>query len=107
MCTTMNELSTIAKQIHDLEVKKAKKKKEVDELEAQIKQLKNETASYMRKRKKNELAVDMFTVLFTPYEKPIFDSKAFIANEDDGQELYSRYTKRIPLEKVTVKLAKS
>lgn len=107
MCTTMNELSTIAKQIHDLESRKAKKKKEVDELEAQIKQLKSKTASYMKKRKKNELDVDMFTVLFTPYEKPSFDSKAFIANEEDGQELYNKYLKKIPIERVTVKLAKA
>lgn len=106
MCTTMNELSTIAKQIHELEVKKQKKKKEVDELDAQIKQLKSETASYMKKRKKNELAVDMFTVLFTPYEKPSFDSKAFIANEEDGQELYNKYSRKIKIERVTVKLAK-
>lgn len=107
MCSTMNELSKIAKQLYELEAKKAKKKKEVDELEAQIKQLKQETASYMKKRQKNELAVDLFTILFTPYEKPSFDSKAFIANEEKGQELYNKYLKVIPIERVTVKLAKA
>lgn len=107
MCTTMNELSIIAKQIHDLEAKKSKKKKEIDELDAQIKQLKKETASYMKKRQKKELEVDLFTVLFTPYEKPSFDSKAFIANEKNGQALYEKYSKKIQLERVTVKLAKA
>lgn len=107
MCKTMNDLSAIAKQVYELEAKKTKKKKEVDELEAQIKQLKQETAMYMRKRQKKELAVDLFTVLFTPYEKPSFDSKAFIANEENGQELYNKYLKTIPIERVTVKLAKA
>ena len=107
MCSTMNELSAIAKQVYDLEAKKAKKKKELDELEAQIKQLKQETASYIRKRKKNELDVDSFTVLFTPFVKPSFDSKAFIANEEKGKEIYNKYLKGIPMERVTVKLAKS
>lgn len=107
MCNTMNELSSIAKKIYDLESKKAKKKKEIDTLDAQIKQLKQETASYMKKRQKNELSVDLFTVLFTPFEKPSFDSKAFISNEENGQELYNKYSKPIPIERVTVKLAKA
>lgn len=107
MCNTMNELSSIAKKIYDLESMKAKKKKEIDTLDAQIKQLKQETASYMKKRQKNELSVDLFTVLFTPFEKPSFDSKAFIANEKNGQKLYNKYSKPIPIERVTVKLAKA
>ena len=107
MCKTMTDLSKIAKQIYDLETKKSKKKKEVDELEAQIKQLKQETAMYMRKRQKNELDEDLFTVLYTPYTKPSFDTKAFVANEEKGQELYDKYMKVIPIERVTVKLARA
>ena len=107
MCTTMKELSTIAEKLYELESKKAEKKQEIDELETQIKYLKQETASYMKKRQKNKLSVDFFTILFTPFEKPSFDSKAFIANEENGQELYDKYKKMIPIERVTVKLAKA
>ena len=107
MCNTMKDLSSIAKQIYDLEEKKNKKKREVNALDAEIKQLKQETAAYMKKRQKNELSVDLFTVLFTPFEKPSFDYKAFIANEEKGQELYDKYSKKIQQERVTVKLAKS
>ena len=53
MCTNMKELQTISEKIFDLEQKKAKKKKEMDALEKEIKQLKSETSSYMKKRQKN------------------------------------------------------
>lgn len=105
MCKNMNELSGIAKQLYELEQKKAKKKKEVDELEAQIKALKEETANYMKKRQKNEIEVDCYKVLYSPYIKPQFDSKAFIANEEKGKELYDKYSKPIQMKRVTVKLA--
>lgn len=77
----MDELSGIAKQLYELEQKKAKKKKEVDDLDVQIKALKDEVVIYMKKRQKNEIEVDRYKVLYTPYTKPQFDSKAFIANE--------------------------
>ena len=76
-------------------------------MEAKVKQLKQEAASYMRKRQKNELDVDTYKVLFTPYEKPTFDSKAFIANEKEGQDLYNKYLRKIQIERVTIKLAKA
>ena len=53
MCTNMKELQTISEKIFDLEQKTAKKKKEMDALEKEIKQLKSETSSYMNKRQKN------------------------------------------------------
>lgn len=105
MCKNMDELSAIANQVYELERKKAKKKKEVDDLDAQIKAFKDEVAAYMKKRQKNELEVDFFKVLYTPFERPQFDSKAFIANEEKGKELYDKYSKVIPMQKVTVKLA--
>ena len=98
MCKNMDELFTVANQVYELEQKKAKKKKEVDELDAQIKALKDEVAVYMKKCQKNELEVE-------PFERPQFDSKAFIANEDKGKELYDKYSKVVQLKKVTVKLA--
>lgn len=107
MCTNMKEFQTISEKIFKLEQKKAKKKKEYDALEKEIKQLKNETSSYMKKRQKNELTVAGLTVLFTPYLRPLFDKEAFIAGEKDGEETYNKYLKQIPIERVTVKLAQS
>ena len=91
MCKNMDELFAVANQVYELEQKKAKKKKEVDELESQIKALKDEVAVYMKKRQKNELEVEYYKVLYTPFERPQFDSKAFIANEKKGKELYDKY----------------
>lgn len=105
MCKNMDGLSSIANQVYELEQKKAKKKKEIDDLEAQIKAIKDEVATYMKKRQKNELEVDLYKVLYTAFTKPQFDSKAFIANEDKGKELYDKYSKIIPMQRVTVKLA--
>ena len=50
MCTNMKELQTISERIYELEQKKAKKKREIDDLEKEIKTLKSETSSYMKKR---------------------------------------------------------
>ena len=105
MCKNMDELSVIANLVYELERKKAKKKKEVDDLDVQIKAFKDEMAVYMRKRQKNEIEVDYYKVLYTPFERPQFDSKAFIANEENGKELYDKYSKVVQMKKVTVKLA--
>ena len=105
MCANMQEFQTISEKLFDLEQKKAKKKREMDALEKQIKQLKSETSSYMKKRQKNELTVAGLTVLFTAYVSPRFDKDAFIAGEKDGEATYQKYLKNIPMERVTVKLA--
>lgn len=105
MCKNMDELFAVANQVYELEQKKAKKKREVDELESQIKALKDEVAVYMKKRQKNELEVDYYKVLYTPFERPQFNKDAFIANEENGKELYDKYSKVLQLKKVTVKLA--
>lgn len=107
MCTNMKELQTISEKIFELEQKKAKKKKECDALEKEIKQLKSETSSYMKKRQKNELTVAGLTVLFTAFTRPTFDKDAFIAGEEDGANTYNKYLKQIPMERVTVKLTQS
>lgn len=105
MCTNMKELQTVSEKIFELEQKKAKKKKEIDVIEKEIKQLKSETSSYMKKRQKNELTVAGLTILFTAFTKPSFDKEVFIANE--GEEKYKKYLKEIPIERVTVRLAKN
>lgn len=107
MCANMKEFQTVSEKIFELEQKKAKKKREMDDLEKEIKQLKSETSSYMKKRQKTELTVAGLTVLFTAYESPRFDKEAFIAGEEDGENTYKKYLKNIPMEKVTVKLAKT
>lgn len=107
MCANMKEFQTVSEKIFDLEQKKAKKKKEIDALEKEIKQLKSETASYMKKRQKRELTVAGLLVLFTAYVSPRFDKDAFIAGEKDGEATYQKYLKNIPMEKVTVRLAKT
>lgn len=107
MCANMQEFQTISEKLFDLEQKKAKKKREIDSLEKEIKQLKSETSAYMKKRQKNELTVAGLTVLFTAYVSPRFDKDAFIAGEEDGEATYQKYLKNIPMEKVTVKLAKT
>lgn len=107
MCANMNEFQTISERIFKLEQKKAKKKKEMDALEKEIKQLKSETSSYMKKRQKKELTVAGLTVLFTAYVNKRFDKDAFIAGEEDGEETYQKYLRNIPMEKVTVSLAKT
>ena len=107
MCTNMKELQTISEKIFELEQKKAKKKREYDALEKEIKQLKSETSLYMKKRQKNELTVAGLTVLFTAFTRPLFDKDAFIAGETDGANTYNKYLKQIPMERVTVKLAQS
>ncbi len=107
MCANMQEFQTVSEKIFELEQKKAKKKKELDALEKEIKQLKSETSSYMKKRQKNELTVAGLTVLFTAYVSPRFDKDAFIAGEEDGEATYNKYLKNISMEKVTVRLAKT
>lgn len=42
MCANMKEFQTVSEKIFELEQKKAKKKKEMDALEKEIKQLKSE-----------------------------------------------------------------
>lgn len=103
----MNDLQTISEKIFDLEQKKAKKKRELDALEKEIKQLKSETSSYMKKRQKNEITVAGLTILFTAFVKPSFDKEAFIAGEVNGAETYNKYLRNTPVERVTVKLAKN
>lgn len=105
MCTNMKEFQKISEEIFKLEREKMAKKKAMDELDAKIKALKDETASYMKKRQKNELQAGAFVVLYTPYTRPQFNKDAFIANEENGQALYEKYCKTISLKKVTVKLA--
>ena len=106
MCANMKEFQTVLEKIFELEQKKAKKKKEMDSLEKEIKQLKSETSSYMKKRQKNELTVAGLTVLFTAFTQPRFDKEAFIAGEKNGEATYKKYLRDIPMERVTVRLAK-
>lgn len=87
MCKNMKELQTVSERIFSLEQKKAQKKKEMDELEKEIKMLKNETSSYMKKRQKNELNIAGFTVLFTAFARSSFDKDAFIAGEQRRRTL--------------------
>lgn len=107
MCANMQEFQTVSEKLFDLEQKKSKKKRELDALEKEIKQLKSETSAYMKKRQKNELTVAGLTVLFTAYVSPRFDKDAFIAGEEDGEATYQKYLRNIPMEKVTVRLAKT
>ena len=107
MCANMQEFQTISEKLFDLEQKKAKKKREMDALEKEIKQIKIETSAYMKKRQKNILTVAGLEVLFTAYVSPRFDKEAFIAGEEDGEATYNKYLKNIPMEKITVKLAKA
>ena len=107
MCQNMKDLQTVSEKIFELEQKKAKKKKEMDALEKEIKQLKSEASSYMKKRQKSELTVAGLTVLFTAYFKPTFDKEAFIAGEKNGKATYQKYLRDIPIERVTVRLSKT
>ncbi len=107
MCANMQEFQTVSERIFELEQKKTKKKREMDALDKEIKELKSETSSYMKKRQKKELTVAGLTVLFTAYVSPRFDKDAFIAGEEDGEATYQKYLKNIPMEKVTVRLAKT
>ncbi len=107
MCANMKEFQTVSEKLFELEQKKAKKKREMDALEKEIKQLKSETSSYMKKRQKNELTVAGLTVLFTAFTKPTFDKDAFIAGEKNGETIYRKYLKDIQIERVTVRLAKN
>ena len=52
MCANMKEFKTVTEKIYELEQEKAEKKREIDALDKQIRQLKNETSSYMKKRQK-------------------------------------------------------
>lgn len=106
MCANMSEFQEVSERLFELERKKAKKKKEIDILEKEIKQLKNEASAYMKKRKKNELEVAGLMVLFTAYTRPHFDKDAFIAGEKNGEAIYNKYTKDTSVERVTVKVAK-
>lgn len=89
-----------------IRAEESSEEKEMDELEKEIKMLKNETSSYMKKRQKNELNIAGFTILFTAFARSSFDKDAFIAGESNGAELYRKYSKEIPMERVTVKVAK-
>ena len=107
MCKNMKELQTISEKIFELEQKKAKKKKEIDALDKEIKELKSETSSYMKKRQKNILTVAGLEILFTAFVKPSFDKDAFIAGEKNGADTYNKYLRKTPVERVTVRLAKN
>ena len=106
MCTNMKEFQTISEKLYELEQKKAKKKREIEAIEKEIRQLKSETSSYMKKRQKKELTVAGLTVLFTAYISPRFDKDAFIAGEKNGETIYNKYLRDIPMERVTVRIAK-
>ncbi len=93
MCANMQEFQTISEKIFELEQKKAKKKREMDALEKESKQLKSETSSYMKKRQKNIFTVAGIEVLFAAYVRPTFDKDAFRAGEDDGLAIYNKYLK--------------
>lgn len=105
MCANMKEFQTVSEKIFELEQKKAKKKKEMDALDKEIKQLKSETSSYMKKRQKNILTVAGLEVLFTAFTQARFDKDAFIISE--GEATYNKYLRDIPMERVTVRLAKA
>ena len=107
MCNNMNDLKEITKKIYELEQEKSKKKKELDSIDLQIKELKNETSSYMKKRQKNLLAVGSLEVLFTEYVQPVFDKNAFISGEENGETIYKKYVKEVPMKKVTVRICKA
>lgn len=107
MCKNMNEFQTISEKLYELEQKKAKKKKEIDTLDKEIKQLKSETSSYMKKRQKNILAVAGLEVLLTVYTRSNFDKEAFISCEKDGEATYNKYLKDIQMERVTVRVCKN
>ena len=102
MCKNMNEFQTISEKIFELE-----KKKEMDALEKEIKQLKSETSNYMKKRQKNILVVAGLEVLLTVYTRSNFDKDAFISGEEDGEATYNKYLKDIPMERVTVRICKN
>lgn len=106
MCKNMNEFQSISERLYELEEKKAKKKREMDALEKEIKELKSETSSYMKKRQKNVLVVAGLEVLFTAFTRPTFDKEMFIANEVNGEETYKKYLREVPMERVTVRLCK-
>lgn len=55
----------------------------------------------------SETSVAGLSVLFTAYVNPRFDKDAFIAGEEDGEATYQKYLKNIPMEKITVRLAKT
>lgn len=105
MCANMKEFQLVSERLFELQQKKAKKKREMDAIEKEIKQLKSETSAYMKKRQKNELIVSGLTVLFTTYTKPYFDKDAFMAGEKNGADTYKKYLKDIPMERITVKLS--
>lgn len=107
MCKNMKELQTISERIYELEQKKAKKKREMDALEKEIKELKSETSLYMKKRQKNQLTVSGLTILFTTFVRSSFDKESFIAGEKNGEAIYKKYLRDIPVERVTVKVAKN
>lgn len=106
MCANMSELQTVSERLYELEQKKAKKKKEMDTLDKEIKQLKSEVSAYMKRRRKSELVVAGLMILFTAYTRPYFDKDAFIAGEKNGETIYNKYTKDTSVERVTVKVAK-
>lgn len=107
MCKNMNDFQMLSEKIYELEEKKAKKKRELDALEKEIKELKSETSSYMKKRQKNVLVVAGLEVLFTAFTRPTFDKEAFISNEENGESTYKKYLREVPMERVTVRLCKN
>lgn len=107
MCNNMDDLKAITELIYEMEQKKAEKKKELDSIDKQIKELKNQTSSYMKKRKKNLLAVGSLEVLFTEYVQPVFDKNAFISGEENGEATYKKYVREVPMKKVTVRICKA
>ena len=106
MCANMKEFQTVSEKLFELQQKKAKKKREMDALEKEIKELKNEASVYMKKRKKNELEVAGLTVLYAAYTRPSFDKDAFIEGEKDGKAMYDKYSREIQMERITVKVCK-
>ena len=59
------------RKIFELEQKKAKKKKEMDALEKEIKQLKSKTSSYMKKRKKRTYGRGAYNLIHDIYTAKI------------------------------------
>ena len=78
MCRTMKELQTISERIYELEQKKAKKKKEMDALEKEIKELKaveREIIGYMDTNEKVSEIGNNFTIKLSTCERKTLDNK--------------------------------
>lgn len=94
--TTNKKLIELAKRYKEIQAQEAQLKKEKDEI-------KNILMAEMKERGLEQLLLDAYKILYSKYETTKFDTQSF---KEEHSKMYNRYTYTSVQEKVLVNLGK-